>query len=109
MARLCAFLAVLLLLLTFNAYACVLPLSTPAEMNCASTTEEPTRQTCDAFLEIGPHSEGSSNHSVTTLHLDVELPVPFPGPIFSVSQPARPSGSIDTHLHLSIHTTVLRT
>ena len=108
MARLCAFLALLLLLLTFNAYACLLPLSTPAEMNCSSTTEEPIRQTCDAFLEIGPHSESSSSHGVTTLHLDVELLVLFPGPIFSASQPARPSGSIDTHLHLSIHTTVLR-
>jgi hypothetical protein len=108
MARLSGFLAILLLVLTFNAYACVLPLPTPFEMNCSSTTEEPIRQTCDAFLEIGPQSESPSHHGVTTLHLDFEMPVPFPGPIFSVSQPASPPGGIDSHLHLSIHTTVLR-
>lgn len=108
MARLCGFLAVLLLLLTFNAYACVLPLSTTSEMNCSSTTEEPIRQTCDAFLEIGPHSESSSNYGVTTLHLDFDAPGQFLETGLPVSQPLRPPRGADTEAHLSIQTTVMR-
>ena len=39
------FLVSLLLVLTFNAYACILPLQTPSQMDCSSTTEQPVRQT----------------------------------------------------------------
>ena len=108
MARLCACLALLLLLLTFNAYACVLPTPTPSQMGCSSTTQEPIRQTCDAFLEIGPHSEHSSNHSLFTIHADFDVAVPLLDTTFTVSLSAEPLRRLDTPIHPSIQTTVLR-
>lgn len=53
------FLGVLLLVLTFNAYACLLPLlpssaSMPAA--CPSGDHSVPPQICDAFTTIGPHS-----------------------------------------------------
>lgn len=52
-----AFVATLVLLLvvfTFNAYACLLPLFLPqAAMTCGDTQEEPVRQFCDSFTTLG--------------------------------------------------------
>lgn len=73
MPRLCTSLVFLLLLLTFNAYACVLPLQTASNMDCSSTTEDSPRQTCDAFLEIGPHSKHISDHSSSITPLEVAI------------------------------------
>lgn len=108
MRHLSTSLVLLLLLLTFNAYACLLPLQTTTQMDCSSTTEAPVRQTCDAFLEIGPHSEFSSSPGVTALHFDFEVPIQLPAIVLSVSQPAQPPCDSDTPIHLSIQTTVLR-
>ena len=44
MRRIAIFLVLLLLILTFNAYACLLPLQ-PESMDCSSATEQPVRQT----------------------------------------------------------------
>jgi hypothetical protein len=52
MRRIAVFLVFLLLILTFNAYACVLPLQTVTQTDCPSDTEDQARQTCDAFLEL---------------------------------------------------------
>jgi hypothetical protein len=109
MVRVSVFLAVLLVVLTFNAYACVLPLPQLPEMDCTSGTEVPVRGTCDAFLEIGPHSQFSSHDTVNTVHLERTLPVPLLPytfvPLVLVTEPPR---SADTSIHFSIHTTVLR-
>jgi len=50
-------LAVLYVLLSFNDYACLLPMSGGAVMeqgsDCAKPQEQPARQQCDAFKTIG--------------------------------------------------------
>lgn len=109
MARVAFFLVVLLSVLTFNAYACILPVPQPAEMDCSSGTEEPVRGTCDAFLELGLHSPPTLNLTAHPVHLE------WTGPghllpeicalLVSIMEPlprAAPS------LHRSIQTTVLR-
>jgi hypothetical protein len=113
MARLCGFLVVLLLLLTFNAYACVLPLpSSSVQMNCSSHADEPVRQTvrqtCDAFLELGPHSQFSSHHADSTFNLEYAVPVQLPDTFVFVSVTTPPPRSADTPTHASLPTTVLR-
>ena len=96
MARLCGLLVVLLLLLTFNAYACVLPLpSSSVQMHCSSDADEPVRQTvrqtCDAFLELGPHSQFSSHHADSTFNLEYAVPVQLPDTFVFVSRADTPS------------------
>ena len=106
MARLCTFLVFLLLLLTFNAYACVLPLQTSTQMDCPSNTEEPSRQACDAFLEIGPHS--SSDNGFSPIHLDFAVVIQPPRAAVTAAQPTQQLLVRDTPTHPSIQTTVLR-
>jgi hypothetical protein len=69
MRRLSPILVFLLLVLTFNAYACVLPLQPVSGMDCSSTTEQPVRQTCDAFLELGPQSHASFAQELSIINL----------------------------------------
>lgn len=106
MTRICTFLVLLLLVLTFNAYACVLPLQ-PESMDCSSATEQPVRQTCDAFLELGPQSHASFTQELPTLNVDFEV-APLPIPVLLVLRPEHPPRGADTPIHLSIPTTVLR-
>ena len=108
MACIRACLALLLLVLTFNAYACLLPLPTANAMDCSSSTEEPLRQTCDAFLEIGPHSESSSSQIVTLVHFDCISTKQLPDAIVAVSVLPEPPRCADTPTHHSIQSTVLR-
>ena len=109
MVRVSVFLAVLLVVLTFNAYACVLPLQQSTEMDCTSGMEEPVRGTCDAFLEIGPHSQFSSNAAVSLFHLECPLPIPLlPDMVVPLIRVTEPLCIADTSIHRSIHTTVLR-
>jgi len=109
MARISVFLAVLLVVLTFNAYACVLPLQQTSEMDCTSGMEKPVRGTCDAFLEIGPQSPFSSHDAAKTFHLACALPVHLlPDTFVPLVHIIKPPRSTDTPIHLSIHTTVLR-
>ena len=109
MARISVLLAVLLILLTFNAYACILPVPQPAGMDCSSGTEEPIRGTCDAFLEIGPHSLSTSSHAVPPGHIEWTGPVHWLPEVCALlvhttETPPRAAPSI----HCSIQTTVLR-
>ena len=109
MARVSVFLAVLLVVLTFNAYACVLPLQQTSEIDCTSGMEEPVRGTCDAFLELGPHSLSASSHTVPPLHLEwtwlMYLLPEAPTPLVHITE-SPPFTALS--LHCSIHTTVLR-
>ena len=109
MARICVCLAVLLLVLTFNAYACVLPLQPESAMDCSSATEQPVRQTCDAFLELGPQSHASFSQELLILKvLDFVVAPQLPASVFFVFRPEHPPRGADTSIHLSIPTTVLR-
>ena len=108
MSRICIFLVLLLSVLTFNAYACVLPLQSVSAMDCSSATEQPVRQTCDAFLELGPQSQASSSQELPTLQVDFEAVPQLPTPALVVFRPEHPPRGADTPIHLSISTTVLR-
>jgi len=60
MKALAVVLASLLLILTFNAYACVLP--QPVESSsmpgaCGGADHQTPRQSCDAFITLGPYAE----------------------------------------------------
>lgn len=108
MRRMATFLVLLLLILTFNAYACLLPLQ-PESIDCTSATEQPVRQACDAFLELGPQSYASSSQELPALKVDFEAASSqLPTPAFLVFRPEYPPRGADTPLHLSIPTTVLR-
>lgn len=109
MRRIAVFLVLLLLILTFNAYACVLPLPEPPAMDCSSNTEEPVRGTCDAFLELGPHSQVSPTHALQTFHLSSALPMSLlPDTFIPVVHVIEPPRNTITSIHLSIPITVLR-
>ncbi len=67
---LAAMIVVFLLAFSFNAYACLLPLSgtTDASManGCSTPVEQPVRQLCDAFKTLGVESSKQS----TSLYMD---------------------------------------
>lgn len=107
MRRMAAFLILLLLILTFNAYACLLPLQ-PESMDCSSATDQPVRQTCDAFLELGPQSHASFTQELPTINVDFEAAPRLSPSIFVICRPEYPPRGADTPIHLSIPTTVLR-
>lgn len=109
MARISVLLAMLLIVLTFNAYACILPLAHSAAMDCSSEMEEPTRGICEAFLEIGPYSQGSSTNTIFIFHLASVWPVPLlPDTFVQLVRVTTPPWRTDTLIHCSIQTTVLR-
>lgn len=108
MTRFCTFLVLLLLVLTFNAYACVLPLQPGSAMDCSSATEQPVRQTCDAFIQLGPQSHASSGQELPIVKMDFEAAPQLPISVFFAFRPEHPPRGADTPIHLSISTTVLR-
>ena len=107
MRRMATFLVLLLLILTFNAYACLLPLQ-PQSMDCSSATEQPVRQTCDAFLQLGPQSHASFTQELPSLNADFDAAAQLPISTFLVFRAQHPPRGADTPIHLSIPTTVLR-
>lgn len=83
-ALLAATIVVFLLAFSFNAYACVLPLSGTSEAamanGCSTPNEQPVRQLCDAFKTLGveSHSQSSSllmDHHWPADHALAALPV----------------------------------
>jgi hypothetical protein len=108
MRRMAAILVLLLMVLTFNAYACVFPHQQESAMDCSSATEQPVRQTCDAFLELGPQSDASVTQELPTLNVDFDSAPQLPTSVFRVFRPENPPRGADTPVHLSIPTTVLR-
>lgn len=108
MRRMAAFLVISLFILTFNAYACLLPLQ-PQSMDCSSATEhQPVRQTCDAFLQLGPQSHASFTQELPSLNVDVDAVPLLPISILLAFRAEHPPRGADTPIHLSIPTTVLR-
>ena len=108
MRRMAVFLILLLLVLTFNAYACVLPLPQESATDCSSATEQPVRQTCDAFLQLGPQSLASFTQELATLNLDFDTALQLPTSLFLVFRSEHPPRGADTPIHLSVPNTVLR-
>ncbi len=108
MPRIAVFLVFLLIILTFNAYACILPLQTVTRMDCSSDTEDQARQTCDAFLEMGPQSQLSTNHAVSSFTLESAVTSLLPDTFKSVFTWTPPPRHAVFPIHLSIPTTVLR-
>lgn len=108
MRRMAASLVLLLLILTFNAYACVLPIQSQSATDCSSATEQPVRQTCDAFLELGPQSHASFTQELATLNVDFDAAPQLPTSVFVVFRPEHPPRGADTPIHPSIPVTVLR-
>ncbi|HWV46452.1 MAG TPA: hypothetical protein VN039_10620, partial [Nitrospira sp.] len=62
--------AVFLLAFSFNAYACLLPLSGTDDVSmangCSTPVEQPVRQLCDAFKTLGVESSPQAS----SLHMD---------------------------------------
>lgn len=108
MARLSAFLVLLLLTLTFNAYACLLPLQAASGMDCSSAAEQPVRQTCDAFLQLGPQPLVSFTQELPAINVEVGVAPQGPPSLCLVYRTEHPPRGADTPIHLSIPTTVLR-
>ena len=109
MVRLSTLLACLLVILTFNAYACILPVPQTTAIDCSSGTEDSVRGTCDVFLELGPQSSHTSNHAPVSVHMDWTVSVSLLSETCrSPVQISNPPRSPDTSLHFSIQTTVLR-
>jgi hypothetical protein len=108
MRRIAALLVFLLVTFTFNAYACLLPLQPESAMDCSSATEQPVRQTCDAFVQLGPQSPASFSQELATLNIDSDTTPRVPTLTFCVFRSEHPPRCADTPIHLSIPTTVLR-
>jgi hypothetical protein len=112
---LAATIVVFLLAFSFNAYACVLPLSGTSEASmangCSTPIEQPARQLCDAFKTLGieSHSQSSSllmDHHWPADHAPAALPIvnhQFER-IYSSDQPFESSSPP----HPSLASTVLR-
>lgn len=61
-----------LLAFSFNAYACLLPLSGTTEASmangCSTPVEQPSRQLCDAFKTLGVESSSQSSSLLMDHH-----------------------------------------
>ena len=105
---LAATIVVFLLTFSFNAYACILPLSGTSDASmangCSTPSEPPARQLCDAFKTLGveSHSQSASllvDHHWPVDHALAELPVVShqvericgSDPSFESSSPPHPS------------------
>lgn len=106
---------VFLLAFSFNAYACLLPLSGTSDVSmangCSTPIEEPVRQLCDAFKTLGVESYSQS----VSLLVDHHWPAAHaPATLTVVSHQFHRLRSSDqpfessSPLHLSLASTVLR-
>lgn len=77
---LAATVVVFLLAFSFNAYACVLPLSgiNDASManGCSTPVEQPSRQLCDAFKILGVESQAQSSSLLVDHHWSADHTLP---------------------------------
>jgi len=72
--------AVFLLAFSFNAYACVLPLSDISDASmangCSTPVEQPSRQLCDAFKILGVESHAQSASLLVDHHWAADYALP---------------------------------
>lgn len=107
---------VLLLAFSFNAYACLLPLSGTDDVSmangCSTPVEQPVRQLCDAFKTLGVESSPQAS----SLHTDHHWPAAAQAPAALLSVSCRlvrissPYHSLESSSppHQSLSSTVLR-
>jgi hypothetical protein len=112
---LAATIVVFLLVFSFNAYACVLPLSGISDASmangCSTPAEHPDRQLCDAFKTLGVESPQS-----TSLHMDHhwstvdQAPAALPAVRCRLLRISNPYHSLESSSppHQSLPSTVLR-
>lgn len=112
---LAATIVVFLLTFSFNAYACVLPLSGSSDASmangCSTPVEQPARQLCDAFKTLGveSHSQSASllvDHHWPADHTLAALPV-VPRQFERIRSSDQPFES-SSPPHPSLASTVLR-
>lgn len=106
---------VFLLAFSFNAYACLLPLSGTSDASmangCSTPVEQPSRQLCDAFKVLGVESHAQSSlllvdHHWSAAHALPTLPTIIPG-LVRISSPYHSLES-SSPPHQSLASTVLR-
>ena len=71
-------------------------------------TEQPVRQTCDAFLQLGPQSLASFTQELPTINVQFDVAPQLLPSVFLVYRTEHPPRGADTPIHLSIPTTILR-
>jgi len=78
-------LVLLLLIFSFNAYACVLPLFGVPQAamggGCADQQDQPVRQFCDTFTTLGLHAASDFQLSVDTQVVSPAEAAPLTSPI----------------------------
>lgn len=112
---LAATIVVFLLAFSFNAYACLLPLSGTSDASmangCSTPMEQPARQLCDAFKTLGVESSPQSSlwhmdHHWSADHILPALPTVSPRLVRISSQYCILESSSPPHQSLA--STVLR-
>ena len=106
--------AVFLLAFSFNAYACLLPLSGTDDVSmangCSTPVEQPVRQLCDAFKTLGVESSPQAS----SLHMDHhwsaadQAPDAFPAVSCRLVRISSHSLESSSPPHQSLASTVLR-
>ena len=108
--------AVFLLAFSFNAYACLLPLSGTDDVSmangCSTPVEQPVRQLCDAFKTLGVESSPQAS----SLHMDHhwsaadQAPAALPAVSYRLARISSPYHSLESSSppHQSLPSTVLR-
>lgn len=106
---------VFLLAFSFNAYACVLPLSGTNEASmangCSTPVEQQSRQLCDAFKTLGVESSSQSFSLLMDHHWSADhAPVALPAVSHQLERISSPSQSLESSSppHQSLASTVLR-
>ena len=113
---LAATIVVFLLVFSFNAYACLLPLSGTDDVSmangCSTPVEQPVRQLCDAFKTLGVESSPQAS----SLHMDHhwsaadQAPAALPAVSYRLARISSPYHSLESSSppHQSLPSTVLR-
>lgn len=107
---------VLLLAFSFNAYACLLPLSGTDDGSmangCATPTEQPSQQLCDAFKTLGVESSPQSSLLHMDHHWSVadQMPAVSTAVSFGLVRISNPYHTLESSSppHQSLSSTVLR-
>lgn len=90
-------LVILLFGLTFNAYACLVPLynAGPAPMDCELPADQPVREYCDVFRTLGIEH---ADHN----HFWLDSQTRSLGEAISVTAHSTPAGTALIHVHDSL-------
>ena len=112
---LAATIVVFLVAFSFNAYACLLPLSGTSDASmangCSTPVEQPSRQLCDAFKILGVESHAQSSTLLVDHHWSADHTLPtLPTVSPRIVQISSSYGALESSSppHQSLASTVLR-